>query len=162
MEDFSLPRRDVLVGKLRDLATRGHRDLVDDLELMHLVEVASNHLLLADILQEERIGRLISVDPQSGIRFFTELADRPGAVDDLLHQQVEAAAPEFGKVLGDGGQRGQQIRRLGDVVEAHDAGVAGDPPAGFGQRAQGTERHVVVAAEDRGHLGSAASLRPAS
>lgn len=122
MEDFSLPGRDVLVGRLRDLATRSHRDLLDDLELMHLVEVASNHTLLSDILQEDRIGRLISVDPQSGIRIFTELADRPGvdlSADTI--RQIRQIPDEIkviaDKCLYDVGLLGKQTHQGRDLIQ---------------------------------------------
>ncbi|HET6373386.1 MAG TPA: hypothetical protein VFG76_08765, partial [Candidatus Polarisedimenticolia bacterium] len=60
MSEIVVPRREVLEERLRDVAGRTRRDGLDDLELRHLVEVASNHsLLLADTLREDRLGKLV-------------------------------------------------------------------------------------------------------
>ena len=48
---------------------------------------------------------------------------------DLLLERGEGSPPEVGEVQADRGQGGREELRLRDVVEAHDADVAGGRPA---------------------------------
>jgi len=76
--EIGFPARDVVARRLKEAAVRSPgRELItlDDLELMHLVEVACNHaLLMPDILEEQRLTRILRGDPAGGLRVFHELA----------------------------------------------------------------------------------------
>ena len=56
------------------------------------------------------------------------------------------------EVLAHGGQGRDEVRRLGDVVEADDADIARDGPSRLRQRAHQSKRHLVIGAEDGGEL----------
>ena len=101
MSEIVVPRREVLEERLRDVAGRTRRDGLDDLELRHLVEVASNHsLLLADTLREDRLGKLVRRQTGAGAHLFTPLLSRE---DDLpaetIHQMRRI--PDDIKGIGD-------------------------------------------------------------
>ena len=61
-----------------------------------------------------------------------------------------AAAADLVEVLAHRGQRRGEVGRLGDVVEADDADVLGDPAAELVQAPQDAQRHLVVGHEDGG------------
>jgi len=68
LDDLAFPARDVLASRLRDLAARtaSSRGSFDDLELNHLVEIASNHsLLVSEVYRGEKLERVIAWDPSS-------------------------------------------------------------------------------------------------
>ncbi len=77
--------------------------------------------------------------------------DREGS-GEAVNQQSQGPAADFGEVLSDRGQRRDEVGGFRDVVEADDADVAGDGPAGLVERAQDAESGVVVRAEHRGGL----------
>src|SRR6185437_7562845 len=64
-------------------------------------------------------------------------------------EQVDAGGGDRVEVGADGGQRGDVVGRLGHVVEADDADVAGDTASALVQGAQDAEGQVVVGGEDR-------------
>src|SRR3954471_18745573 len=61
---------------------------------------------------------------------------RAPATLDLLDQEVEAAPPDLEEILPHRRQRWREERRLGHVVEADDAHVAGDRAACFVEGAE--------------------------
>lgn len=104
MEDIALPRRDVLAARIREIACRrtpDSRATLDDLELMHLTEVASNHALLtADLFSDGRIERVVLDEPA---RTAHPLADLAGGPDDLTIETLRSMrkVPDDIKVIGD-------------------------------------------------------------
>ena len=68
---------------------------------------------------------------------------------DLGEDVRDRSPPHLGEVLVDGGQGRQEGRGLGDVVEADDADVVGDPAAALVQGPQQPQRHLVVGREHR-------------
>src|ERR1051325_7012489 len=64
-----------------------------------------------------------------------------------VEQHLQAAAPELAEVLPHGGERGREVRRFGDVVEAHDAEVTWHFTTRFVQPAEESERHLIVGDE---------------
>src|SRR4051812_28044119 len=71
---------------------------------------------------------------------------------DLLEQQVHAGAADGGEVLADRGERRDEVRRLGDVVEADHADVLGHRTARLVQGAQQAQSVLVVGREHRRDL----------
>jgi len=68
LDDLAFPPRDELASRLRDLATRtaSSRGSFDDLELKHLLDVATNHaLLVAEVYRGEKLDRVIAWEPSS-------------------------------------------------------------------------------------------------
>lgn len=101
MDDIALPRREVVAARLKDIISRTGRDTLDDLELMHLVEVASSHMLLmADIVRDGRLSRIVQSDPASGFGFVHELPARPGDLTDETIHLIQRI-PDDLKIVGD-------------------------------------------------------------
>lgn len=101
MDDIALPGREDLEVRLKDLARRNCRDSLDDLELRHLAEVASNHtLLLADTLKDERLSRIVRRDALGGIHLFGPLTSRE---EDLTAETIHhmGKIPDDMKGIGD-------------------------------------------------------------
>ena len=65
---------------------------------------------------------------------------------------VEALPRDLVERLPHGGQRGSDVGGDRDVVEPDDADVLGHAAPGLEQRADQTDRHVVVRGEHRGHV----------
>ena len=77
---------------------------------------------------------------------------RGGALSgDGRGEDLDGASPDVREVLVDRRQRWGEERSLRDVVEADHGHVVRHLPTGLVQRAQHTERHLVVAREDRRH-----------
>ncbi len=57
------------------------------------------------------------------------------------------------EILAHSRERGDEVRRLGRVIEADHSDVFGDPSSSFVQRSQDTQRHVVVGDENGGRIG---------
>ena len=91
----------MLESRLRDIAHRSSREVLDDLELRHLIEVASNHsLLLTDKLADERVGHLVSESSNAGVLLFAPLqADQEDLSNGVIHQVGKI--PDDIKSIGD-------------------------------------------------------------
>ena len=101
MNDIALPGRDILESLLRDVALQCSREVLDDLELRHLLEVACNHSLLsADKLADEQVERLINRSSNTGVLMFSPLCN-PQAIlaDEVIHQV--GRIPDDIKMIGD-------------------------------------------------------------
>ncbi|HEY3176406.1 MAG TPA: AAA family ATPase [Candidatus Polarisedimenticolia bacterium] len=122
MEDIAFPGRDTLAVQLRDLANRTRRDSLDELEVRHLIEVATNHALLADILRDDRVDRLVSNDLNACMGFFADLTARHG--EHLTADKIRQARriPDEIKVIGDKclydvGLLGRQTHGAHDLIQ---------------------------------------------
>ena len=101
MDDIALPPREVVAARLRDIVSRTRREVLDELELMHIVEVASNHtLLVADIVRDDRLSRIVQRDPATGLGFVHDFsAGREDLTADTIRQIQRI--PDDIKVVGD-------------------------------------------------------------
>jgi hypothetical protein len=100
LDDMALPRREVVAARLRDIVTRTRRDALDELELAHLVEVASNHtLLMADIVKDGRLSRVVRNDLSSSLGFVHDFAG-PETLNSDTIRQIQRI-PDDIKVVGD-------------------------------------------------------------
>jgi len=101
LADISLPNADLLSRRLRDIASRQPSGSIDDLELRHLVEVASNHaLLLSDIYRDNRLAQVVEDFISRGLRYFTDLHARQQEVASEIITQIRRIPDEM-KVIGD-------------------------------------------------------------
>jgi hypothetical protein len=66
---------------------------------------------------------------------------------DLAQNAVHAPAADLGEVLVHGRQRREERPRMRNVVEPHDADLAGNGPVPLVHRAKDPERHLVVRRE---------------
>ena len=71
-------------------------------------------------------------------------------LDDSRHHPFS----QISEVLAHGGQRGREMRCLGDVVEADHTDIARNTDTCIRKRVQHADRHLVVRAEDRRRAGS--------
>jgi hypothetical protein len=99
---LDLPNREGVERKIRVLAARLSPELrVDDLELGHLAEIATNHaLLLNDLYAPRRLDRILGQDPAAALSLATELARgeeaRPGEAIRRIRR-----IPDDVRVVGD-------------------------------------------------------------
>ncbi len=121
MSEIALPRREVLESQLRDLASRFNREGLDDLEVRHLVEVATNHtLLLTDNLAEDRLGRIVNGKGEGTRHLFGPLQTSTDPTAELMRGIREI--PDEMKIVGDKclydvGLFGKSVYRGHDLTE---------------------------------------------
>jgi len=100
LDNIAIPNRDDLAQRLREISARAGRDLLDELELKHLVEVASNHaLLLSDMFQVDRLDRVVGGDASVVLHPFTTATLPVEIPSETIH--LIRRIPDEIKVLGD-------------------------------------------------------------
>jgi len=102
--EIAFPGRDDVARRLKAIAVRGpgkQRPTLDELELMHLVEVACNHaLLMPDILEEQRLSRVLRGEPGSGLHLIHDLAGSGEDIPADAIRQIQRI-PDDIRLIGD-------------------------------------------------------------
>ena len=102
MDDLAFPARDELASRLRDLATRNasSRGSFDDLELKHLLDVATNHaLLVSEVYRGEKLDRVIAWEPSSTHALLSPAAGGDELSSEAIRQYRRI--PDEIKLVGD-------------------------------------------------------------
>src|SRR5690606_28647620 len=104
--------------------------------------------ITAHVSRHPRSGCRAGPDDEAGRHDEALARARPRV--DLPEQHLDAVPAHLVEILPDRGERRREERRLGDVVETHDADLVGYLHSFLGERAQHAQRHLVVGREDGG------------